>query len=200
MVYGYARCSTSESRQNIDRQFRELMNMGVESKELIFKEYESGTKTDREQLNRLLHSVSSGDTICSTEVSRITRSMKQLLEILDFSKEKKIKLILGTFIVDFSTTSPDPMTLATIQLMGVFSELERNMISDRVKSGMANAKEKGKQIGRKEVTEKDISKEFMKYYELYKSNQINKLMLSSLSRVSYPTCLKYIKMIEKNNK
>lgn len=199
MVYGYARCSTSESRQNIDRQFRELMNMGVENKGSIFKEYESGTKTDRKQLNMLLQSVSSGDTICSTEVSRITRSMKQLLEILDFAKDKKIRLILGTFTVDFSTTNPDPMTVATIQLMGVFSELERNMISDRVKSGMANAREKGKQIGRKEITEKDISKEFMKYYELFKNNQINKLMLSSLSKVSYPTCLKYIKMLEKNN-
>lgn len=195
-VWGYSRCSCNEMRQDITRQFRELMNMGVK-KENIFYEYESGTKTDREQLNKLLKSISSGDTICSTEVSRITRSMKQLLEILDFAKEKKIKLILGTFIVDFSTINPDHMTLATVQLMGVFSELERNMISDRVKSGMANAKEKGKQIGRKEVTIKDISKEFIKYYELYKSNQINKLMLSSLSRVSYPTCLKYIKMLEK---
>jgi len=197
MIYGYARCSTSETRQNIDRQLRELLSMGVKDKDSIFFEYESGTKIDRTQFNKLLQSVSNGDTICSTEVSRITRSMKQLLEILDLAKEKKLKLVLGSFVVDFNTTYPDPMTLATIQLMGVFSELEKNMISERVKSGMANAREKGKQIGRQEVTINDIPKDFIKYYELYKNKQINKVMLSSLSKISYPTCLKYIKMLKK---
>lgn len=199
MIYGYARCSTNEKLglQDISRQYRELEKMGVK-KENIFSEYESGTKTDRTQLNKLLEIICSGDIIACTEASRITRSIKQLLEILEFAKTKQIKLILGTFSVDFTKDMPDPMTLATVQLMGVFSELERNIISERVKSGMENARAKGKQIGRKIVTIDDIPETFKKYYVLYKEKRITKEMLSSLCKISYPTCIKYCKMIENN--
>lgn len=199
MIYGYARCSTNEKQQlqDISRQYRELEKMGV-LKENIYAEYESGTKVDRTQLNKLLEKIQIGDTIACTEVSRISRSTKQLLSILEFAKEKKIRLILGTFIVDFTKDSPDPMTLATVQLMGVFAELERNMISERVKSGMENARAKGKQIGRKIVTVDDIPEKFKKYYVLYKEKKITKEMLSEFCGISYPTCLKYCKMLERN--
>lgn len=195
MIYGYARCSTNENMQDISRQFRELEKLGV-IKENVFAEYESGMKSDRVQLNKLLSIVSNGDTIVATEASRISRSIKQLLEILEFSKEKKIKLILGNFVVDFTDTNPDPMTLATVQIMAVFSELERNIISERVKSGMENARAKGKKIGRKIVTKEDIPEKFLKYYQLYKEGRITKVMLSEFTKTSYPTCLKYCKMLE----
>lgn len=199
MIYGYARCSTNEKLglQDISRQYRELEKMNVK-KENIFSEYESGTKVDRTQLNKLLEIVSVGDTIACTEASRITRSIKQLLEILEYAKEKRVKLVMGTFIVDFTKDTPDPMTLATVQLMGVFSELERNIISERVKSGMENARAKGKQIGRKIVTVEDIPEKFKKYYTLYKEKRITKEMLSSFCGISYPTCIKYCKMLERN--
>ena len=199
MIYGYARCSTNESLQlqDIGRQYRELEKLGVK-KENIFAEYESGTKVERMQLNKLLNIVNEGDTVACTEASRITRSIKQLLEILEFAKKKHIKLILGSFVVDF-TNDVDPMTLAVVQLMGVFSELERNIISERVKSGMENARAKGKQIGRKIVTVDDIPDQFKKYYLLYKEKRITKEMLAEFCKISYPTCLKYVKMIEKNN-
>ena len=199
MIYGYARCSTSEKLglQDITRQYRELEKIGVK-KENVFSEYESGTKVDRTQLNKLLETVHIGDTIACTEASRITRSIKQLLEILEYAKEKRVKLVMGTFIVDFTKDTPDPMTLATVQLMGVFSELERNIISERVKSGMENARAKGKQIGRKIVTIEDIPEKFKKYYILYKEKRITKEMLSSFCGISYPTCIKYCKMLENN--
>ena len=53
-IYGYARCSTNESRQDINRQKRELMNLGIADEKHIYWEYESGTKTDRAELNKLL--------------------------------------------------------------------------------------------------------------------------------------------------
>ena len=195
MLYAYARCSTTY--QDLERQYLELRKMGVERKN-IFSEYESGAKVDRTELNKLLEIVQTGDTIACTEASRITRSIKQLLEILEFAKAKKIKLVMGTFTVDFTKDTPDPMTLATVQLMGVFSELERNIISERVKSGMENARAKGKQIGRKIVTVDDIPEKFKKYYVLYKEKRITKEMLSSFCGISYPTCIKYCKMLEKN--
>lgn len=198
MMWGYCRCSVKEKGyQDITRQYRELEKMGVK-RENIFGEYESGTKVEREQLTKLLNIVKKGDIIACTEASRITRSIKQLIEILEFAKNKQIKLILGSFIVDF-TNEVDPMTLAVVQLMGVFSELERNIISERVKSGMENARAKGKQIGRKIVTVDDIPDQFKKYYLLYKEKRITKEMLAEFCKISYPTCLKYVKMIEKNN-
>lgn len=199
VIWGYARISTDEKRQHIDRQFRELEKMGVQ-RENVYYDVASGTKTDRIELNRLFQVVSRGDTIVSTEVSRITRSIRQLIEIMDFVREKGIKLILGNFVLDFTTDTPDPMTMATIQLMGVFSQLERDLLSERVKSGMRNAKAKGKQIGRKVVDSiSDIPSEFIRYYDLYSKGIINKTTLSKLSNVSFPTTTKYINIIENNN-
>lgn len=68
-----------------------------------------GTKSDRTQFNRLLDVIQDGDVIVATEVSRITRSTKALCQIIDLAKDKHIKLILGSFIVDCSREL-DPMT------------------------------------------------------------------------------------------
>ena len=141
MIYGYARCSTNEEMQDINRQIRELKQLGATDR-TIYREYESGMKNDRVELQRLLEAVQSGDTIVATEVSRITRSTKQLCEIIEFVKDKHIRLVLGSFVVD-CTRELDPMTEGMLKMMGVFSELERNMISQRVKSGLKNAKAKG---------------------------------------------------------
>lgn len=194
MIYGYARCSTNEKMQDINRQVRELKQMGV-TDETLYLEYESGTVSNRVQLNRLLDCVEQGDTIIATEVSRITRSSKQLCEIIEFAKEKHIKLIFGTFIVD-CTNELDPMTEGMIKMMGVFAELERNIISQRVKSGMENARAKGKVIGRHKTTKDDLPKIFIKNYEKYKNGQITKMDLSRLSEISYPTVYKYINIME----
>ena len=197
MIYGYARCSTDETKQNIDRQIRELIELGA-TKETIYLEYESGTKTDRVELGKLLKAVNEGDTIVATEVSRITRSTKQLCEIIEFTKENKLKLVLGAFIVDCSRGELDPMTEGMLKMMGVFSEMERNMISQRVKSGMANAKAKGKQIGRPTTTTDDIPNVFLKHYPKYKSKQINVTEFSRLCDMSRTTIYKYIKLVENN--
>lgn len=126
------------------------------------------------QLNRLLNAVKEGDTIVSTEVSRITRSTKQLCDLIELVKTKHIKLIIGnSMTVDCTQGDIDPMTKAFLQMAGVFAELERNMIVARVKSGMENARAKGKQIGRKEVTVDDIPPMFMRYYQEYKADKYN---------------------------
>lgn len=194
MKYGYARCSTNEELQDIQRQIRELLKMGV-PEENIFKEYQSGCKSDRVELDRLIRSVKNGDCIIATEVSRITRSTKQLCEIVELAKQKHLKLVFGTFIVDCSIEL-DPMTEGMLKMMGVFSELERNMTSQRVKSGMQNAKAKGKRLGRPKTTAEDLPQIFYKHYPKYKSGELNKLEFSRLCKLSYPTLLKYIKLFE----
>lgn len=195
MIYGYARCSTNEKMQDINRQVRELKQQGA-TDTTIYLEYESGTKVNRKELNKLLNIVQSGDTIIATEVSRITRSTKQLCEIIELAKYKHIKLVLGTFIVDCSKEL-DPMTEGMLKMMGVFSELERNIISQRVKSGMDNAKAKGKTIGRPATTADDIPNVFYKHYPKYKNGEINKKEFSRLCELSYPTIYKYLSIVER---
>ena len=208
-IYGYARCSTDETKQNIERQIKELKELGA-TKETIYLEYESGTKIDRVQLNRLLERVKKGDVIVSTEVSRITRSTKQLCDIIELVQERELKLILGGFIVDCTKGELDPMTEGMLKMMGVFAEMERNMISQRVKSGLANAKSKGKTLGRKEITKDDIPQIFKKHYDKYKINQndkklgkkpidrrgINLKEFMSITQLSKNTIYRYIRLME----
>jgi DNA invertase Pin-like site-specific DNA recombinase len=195
-IYGYARCSTNEDKQDITRQTRELKELGVLEKNIYF-EYESGKKTDRIQLNRLLEIIKKGDTIISSEVSRITRSTKQLCEIIEIAKNKEIKLILGNFVVD-CTRPLDAMTEGMLKMMGVFSELETNMISQRVISGLNNAVANGKKLGRRETTIEDIPENVKKFFELFQKGKINKNEYSKMCSISRPSLNKYITILEKD--
>ncbi|CEN26588.1 recombinase family protein [Paraclostridium sordellii] len=195
-IYGYARCSTDESRQDIQRQTRELISLGA-TEGTIYYEYESGTNRDRVEWTKLLNIANEGDTIVTTEVSRLSRSTQHLCEIIEIVKDKKLKLVIGTTMtIDCSKGELDPMTNAFLQMSGVFAELERNMISQRVKSGMANAKSKGKIIGRPTTTVDDIPSIFLKHYPKYKNKQINVSELARLCDMSRTTIYKYIKLVE----
>ena len=147
MKAGYARCSTNESKQDIERQVRELKQAGAET---VYLEYEHGDAAVKEQLSLLLEQAQAGDTIITLEVSRLARSTKQLCEIIDAIGKKHLCLVIvGSITMDCRSGHADPMTEAFLQMAGVFSQLELAMIRARVRSGMANAKAKGKQIGRR---------------------------------------------------
>lgn len=196
MLYGYARCSTYEGKQDVSYQIRCLEEQGVKRKN-IHVEYASGTKEDRIELNRMLDKVDVGDVIIATEVSRITRSTKQLCEIIEIVRIKQLKLIIGSFVVDCTNGRLDVMTEGMLKMMGVFAELERNMISERVRSGMANAVAKGKKIGRPKTTEENIPLVFLRNYPRYKNKNINLTELAKLCGMSRTTIYKYIRVVEK---
>ena len=160
MIYGYARCSTNESKQDINRQIKELKAAGAE--EVIF-EYEHGDARTKKELNLLLQLAKAGDTIITLEVSRLSRSTQQLCELIDILREKRLRLvIMGSITIDCREGKADPMSEAFLQMAGVFSQLELAMIRARVKSGMENAKAKGKKIGRRPTTKEDIPSSFLK--------------------------------------
>ena len=126
MIYGYARCSTNETKQDIDRQVRELKAAGAEK---VYLEYEHGDAAVKEQLSDLLLNAEAGDEILTLEVSRLARSTKQLCEIIEIVKEKRLRLsIVGSITVDCRDGQIDPMTNAFIQMSGVFAELELRII------------------------------------------------------------------------
>ena len=196
MIYGYARCSTNESKQDINRQIRELKKLGA-SDETMYFEYGSGTKRDRVEFNKLLKEVKPGNTIVTTEVSRLSRSTQHLCEIIDIVKNKQLKLVIGnTMTIDCTAGELDPMTKAFLQMSGVFAELERNIISQRVKSGMQNAKAKGKVLGRPQTTADDIPQIFLKHYPKYEAEEINVTEFARLCSMSRTTIYKYLKLIE----
>ena len=194
MIYGYARCSTNETKQDIQRQTRELKAAGAER---IYLEYEHGDSAVKEQLSTLLETAQAGDTIITLEVSRLARSTKQLCEIIETVKDKCLRLsIVGSICVDCSSGQIDPMTNAFIQISGVFAELELRIIRDRVRSGMANARAKGRKIGRPHITADDIPASFLRHYPSYKAGRMNLSELARICDLSRTTVYKYIGLLE----
>lgn len=192
-TYGYARCSTSEDKQDINRQIRELKATGAE--EVIF-EYEHGDAKVKKELHMLLEMAEPGDTIITLEVSRLSRSTQQLCEIIDVIREKHLRLIIvGSITIDCREGKADPMSEAFLQMAGVFSQLELAMIRARVRSGMENAKAKGKKIGRRPTTKDDIPAIFYKHYPSYVAHQMNVSELARVCGLSRPTVYKYLKMV-----
>ena len=194
MKHGYARCSTNESKQDIDRQVRELKQAGAER---IFLEYEHGDSAVKCQLSSLLEQAEEGDTIITLEVSRLARSTKQLCEIIEVIRSKRLRLeIVGSLTVDCSKGEIDPMTNAFLQMSGVFAELELRIIRERVKSGMANAKAKGAKIGRPQATVEDVPAVFYRHYPAFKNKQLNVSELARVCDLSRTTVYKYIGLLE----
>ena len=200
ITYGYARCSTDINRQDIDRQKRELRILGVLEDKHIFWEYGSGIKEDRIELLKLLDIVQNGDTIASTEVSRLTRSTKQLCEILQLVQEKHLCLVIGSFVVDCRSENIDPMTKGMLMMWGVFAEMERDIISQRVKSGMANARIKGKRLGRPISTIESIPSKFFQYYPLYLEEKLSITDFAGIMKCSRTTIYKYVAMMKRDEK
>jgi len=193
-TYGYARCSTNEDKQDINRQIRELKAAGAD--EVIF-EYEHGDAKVKKNLYMLLEMAASGDTIITMEVSRLSRSTQQLCEILDIVKNKHLRLVIvGSITVDCRKGKIDPMSQAFIQMSGVFAELELSMIRDRVRSGMENAKAKGKKVGRPQTTKDNIPPIFYKHYPAFVAGTLNISEFARLCGMSRPTIYKYLKLIQ----
>ena len=145
----------------------------------------------------LLESAQEGDTIITIEVSRLTRSTQQLCEIVEKIKSKRLRLmIVGSITVDCRSGQIDPMSQAFIQMSAVFAELELSIIRARVRSGMQNAKAKGKQVGRKPTTKEDIPAIFYRHYPTYAAKKMNVSELARVCGLSRPTVYKYLRLIE----
>ncbi|RUR38049.1 recombinase family protein [Clostridium perfringens] len=144
MLIGYARVSTEE--QNLDRQIDMLVKYGVDKRN-IYKEKITGTKADREQLNNMLNDLQENDIVVIVDLTRVSRSTKDLLSIVDKIKSKgaSIKSIKDTWL---DTTSDNPYNSFLLTVMSGLSQLERDLISQRTKEGLESAKARGRNGGR----------------------------------------------------
>lgn len=139
---GYARVSSVD--QNVDRQIDLFEAVGVDR---IFVDKISGAKRDRPELNRLLDFVRDGDQVVVESFSRLARSTRDLLSIVDQLRAKNVDLISKKEAVD--TTTAQGRFVMT--LFGGLSELERETIRERQKEGIDAAKRRGKRLGRPPV-------------------------------------------------
>ena len=194
MVYGYARCSLAEEKgQDLNRQVRELKAAGAEE---IVTEREHGDASLKQNLELLLEAAQAGDTLICTEVSRLSRSTQQLCGIISTIREKRMRLVIvGSITVDCRNGQIDPMSQAFIQMSAVFAELELSIIRARVRSGMANAKEKGRRIGRPQTTKEDIPAVFYRHYPAYSAGKLNISELARVCGLSRPTVYKYLRLL-----
>lgn len=195
MIYGYARCSTNESKQDINRQVRELKAAGADE---LFIEYEHGDSKIKSQQAQMFEAAKEGDTVVVLEVSRLARSTQQLCEIIERVREKKIRLlIVGSITLDCRSGQADPMSEAFLQIAGVFSQLELAMIRSRVRSGMANAKAKGKRIGRPQLQKENVPASFIRHYPAFKNGDLNISELARVCDLSRTTVYKYLALFER---
>lgn len=122
-------------------------------------EYEHGDAKVKSQQTQMFAQAQAEDSIIVLEVSRLARSTQQLCTIIDTVREKRLRLVIvGSITLDCRQGAADPMSEAFLQMAGVFSQLELAMIRTRVRSGMANAKAKGKPIGRPQKNRRQHSR------------------------------------------
>ena len=190
MLVGYARVSTEQ--QNLDRQIDMLISYGVDKRN-IYKEKITGTKLNREQLNKMIDELQQGDVVIISDLTRVSRSTKDLLMIIDNIKAKgaSIKSLKDTWL---DTTSDNPYNDFLLTVMSGLSQLERELISARTKEGLASAKARGRYAGRPNKRNKKADVVEMLYKEGYKIADIVKK--TDLSRASI---YRILKDIETNN-
>ena len=158
MLIGYKRVSTNGQR--LDRQTDILQNVGVER---IFEEKVTGTRLNKPELQRMLDTLRQGDVIIVTDLTRLSRSTKDLFQIVEIIKSKgaEIKSLKETWL---DTTTPQGKLLFTI--FAGLSQFERDLIADRTKDGLISARNRGAKLGRpnKFKDKQDV------IFEMYNSN------------------------------
>lgn len=186
MRIGYYRCSTSE--QNPDRQIKILKDSGCEK---IFSDMLSGKDRNRPGFEEMMNFVRENDVVTTESISRIARSTRDFLNIIEELNSKGVTFISMKESID--TATPQGKFMLTV--FAAMSELERSQILQRQAEGIAIAKEKGAYKGRKP---KEIDQyKFNNLYKQWKAGDITqKYMIKELS-VSRSTLFKLIKNKER---
>jgi DNA invertase Pin-like site-specific DNA recombinase len=141
MLLGYARVSKSEDQETAP-QIRALKKAGCKK---VFEEAASGGRWDRPELHRLLDQMRAGDTLVVWKLDRLSRSLKDLLVILERIDAMGARFRSLTEPIDTS----GPTGRMMMQMLGSFAEFEREMIRERTRAGLREAREKGRVPGRK---------------------------------------------------
>lgn len=171
-IIGYMRVSTHH--QKFDSQEKALINYGIDQ---LYKEFESGKKNKRPQLTKALEALKPGDTFVIFKLDRLARGTQQLLQLLEEFNQRDINFISIQNNIDTST----PMGRFFFTVMSAFSEMEAELIRERVLAGLDAAKENGAVLGRPSRT-----KEVEKAIKLYQETDLTVAEISKKCRISIP--------------
>lgn len=186
MNIGYVRVSTVD--QNEARQVEALKKYGIEK---WYSEKVSGKNLNRPKLQEMLDFVREGDTIYIHDFSRISRSVKDLLSLIDLLEAKKVHLV--SLKENLDTSTPGGRLMLT--MIGAINEFERANLLERQAEGIAIAKAKGKYKGRKAI---EINEAFIEGYNKYLARKLSKSALAKELGVSRPTLDKLINEYNSN--
>ena len=178
-TYGYARVSTEE--QLLDRQLDMLNKYGVD---YIFSEKITGTRRERPELQNLLEVLQKGDTVVIESLSRLGRSTKNLIELMELFNEKGVNLV--SLKESINTTTPTGKLLFT--LISAISQFERDCLAERTKEGLAAARARGRKGGRP-ITSPALIEKAMR---LYNSKEYSVTEICELTGVSRSTLYRRI--------
>lgn len=181
MIYGYVRVSTKE--QMLDLQLDYLKKSGCD----VIVEEKISAKKKRRELYNILNNLQEGDVIKVWKLDRLVRSLKELIHISEIIRDKKANLLSLTENIDTSS----PAGLTYFYCIGMFAELERNLIVERTKAGLRAAVERGVKLGRKPSEE--LKKTKRKARALYKKNY-SVQQIADMFHVSVPTVYRYLNM------
>ncbi|KZR57471.1 recombinase family protein [Bacillus subtilis] len=189
MIYGYARVSTQD--QNLDTQIEQLTNFGVDE---IVKEKISGVSKQKQQLDELLSKIATGDTLVVTRMDRLGRNTVQLLQLVEQLRERNTHFVILNLGID--TRTPTGKFFLTV--MAAFSELDREMIKEKQRSGIKLAKQKGKYRGRvKKYTDKHPGMNHA--LELRQTTDKTVKEICTITGVSQAAFYRKLKEMEKDN-
>lgn len=182
MNIAYIRVSTVD--QNEERQLEGLKKYNIDK---MFKEKVSGKDTNRPKLQEMIDFCREGDTIYVHDFSRLARSVKDLIDLVEKLNNKGVHLVSNKENIDTST----PQGKLMLTMIGAIYEFERTNLLERQREGIAIAKKKGVYKGRKPI---DIdAKLFKEQYEKYMRREINKVQFAAALKVSRPTLDKLLK-------
>lgn len=160
----YARVSTDQQTTGLESQVRILKDYctrnDIQNYEIFMDEGISGTKSSRPALDRMMAAVNAGEvsSVIVYSFSRFARSTTHLLNALQAFKAKNVSFVSITEKIDTST----PVGIAVFSILAAISQLERDLIAERVRAGLANARAKGKLIGRKKQRDSDLIRKLLK--------------------------------------
>lgn len=178
-VYGYARVSTRQ--QDLARQLDLLENYNCNE---ILTEKITGTKSNRPELNRLKDKLRPGDVVVVESFSRLGRSTKDLIDLVNYFEENNVKLI--SVKENFDTTTPQGRLMMTV--FQAFSQFERDLIVERTKEGLKSARARGRKGGRPRVENKGITKAI----NLYNTEEYSVKEIVDMTGISRATLYRYL--------
>ena len=186
MLVGYARVSTDD--QNLNLQKDALGEAGCEQ---IFEDQVSGAKAERPGLQQALRYARADDTIVVWRLDRLSRSLKDLIEIVTHLESKGIGLKSLQEAIDTSSSSGKLI----FHIFGALAEFERNLIRERTRAGLQAARARGCKGGRPKVLNKDKQALAVK---LYDEKQHTVDQICEMMGISKPTLYKYIEAAKRD--